>query len=163
MESGPLVYLDANVLIAMIEGPETSGRHLQSFFEASGSARQASFHTSALCLAELFVKPYRDIDMALVEMYSRLVTSPKLSLHPVNGNVLDTATVIRVVHRLKLPDAIHLATESVVGRAYFLTFDKGFVDLEDIAHPVHPLVRLSPVKIVQPTPSSLAELSEALS
>jgi len=157
------IYLDTNAIIALVEGPEPTSLSLQDFFERSKTA-QVTFNISSLCLAELLVVPYRNKDKILAEAHLGLTARiGGLSINPVNRAILDAAAVLRAnVSRLKLPDAIHLATASTARCQYFLTFDKDFADLQQISHPIFDGTILPAVKIIRPDPASLSELSKAL-
>lgn len=157
------IYLDTNTIIAMVEGPEAVGRELHGFLETSAANGSATFHISALCLAELLVIPYRKKNIALTKDYLELATKISgLTTYPVSSVILDTAAVLRAsISRLKLPDAIHLATASIARCQYFFTYDRDFSDLPEILHPVFSDVTVAPVKILRPDAASLAELSKA--
>lgn len=157
------IYLDTNAIIAVVEGPETTGLALQDFIRETNGSRVV-FNISSLCFAELLVIPYRNNDKKLAEEYLTLATKIRgLKIHAVNTVILDAAAVLRAqMSRLKLPDAIHLATASKAKCQYFLTFDKDFTDLSEISHPLFDDAGLAPVKIIRPQPGSLSELLKAL-
>jgi predicted nucleic acid-binding protein len=112
----------------------------------------------------LLVGPDRTGNKELAEEYLSMPSRiGSLAVHQVNHVILDTAAVLRAtVARLKLPDAIHLATASTAKCEYLLTFDQGFQDLPQFSHPVVDGAIIAPVKIVRPDPASLAELSKVL-
>lgn len=165
MASTLSIYLDTNVIIALVEGPETTGRALDDFVRGAVVEHKATFHISALCMAELLVIPYRTKNRALAEDYLGLARRIEgLETHLVSDAILDTAAVLRAnISRLKLPDAIHLATASIARCDYFLTFDKGFSDFAAISHPVFTDQTIAPVTVIHPDPGALAALSKAFS
>jgi predicted nucleic acid-binding protein len=158
------IYLDTNVIIALVEGPEWTGTALQEFLTISRSRPNITFNISSLCFAELLVVPYRTGNKKLAEEYLSVPSRiGRLAVHSVNHVILDTAAVLRAaIARLKLPDAIHLATASTAKCEFLLTFDQDFQNLPQLSHPVFDGAVVAPVKIVRPDPVSLLELSKAL-
>ena len=80
--------------------------------------------TSELTLAEVLVKPFQDANLPAQKAYRSFLT-PTLALQivPVDSLVLLEAARLRAVARVKLPDAIHLATANRCGCDSFLTND----------------------------------------
>lgn len=157
------VYLDTNVIIAIMEASPADDLGIQAFWKQSANQATLTFHTSELSLAELLVVPYRSADQALVSDYLNLFSGRfGLTAHPVSRAILDVAAIIRSRRKMKLPDAIQLATASATNCPYFLTFDGGFADLGSDSHPFFEDITLSPVKIVRPDPSSLSDLMRTL-
>lgn len=158
------VYLDTNVIVAVMEASPSEDSGIQNFWQQSLDQAGITFHTSELSLAELLVMPYRRDDHALVRDYLSLFSGRRgLTAHPASRTILDIAAVICSRRKTKLPDAIHLATASATNCPYFLTFDGGFSDLDSNNHPFFENIRLSPVKIARPDPSSLFDLIRTLS
>jgi predicted nucleic acid-binding protein len=155
------VYLDTNAIIAIIEGPSADDTGIQRFWTRGLGGDNLQFHTSELSFAELLVIPYRDGNRSLADGYVGFLQEDVITVHPVSRAVLDVAAVIRSERRMKLPDAIHLATATSARCTHFLTFDRGISDFHGRRHPLYPSVQLSPVKIVRPDPISLSELTKA--
>ena len=161
--TGTAIYLDTNALIAIVEAPASDESGIQRLWEKGLSEENLKFHTSELSLAELLVIPYRDRNRSLAEDYISLFQDKDaITVHPVTSIVLDIAAVIRSGRKMKLPDAIHLATASYCRCSHLLTFDSGFSDLDAQSHPHRHDITLSPVQIIRPDPASLSELSKAL-
>jgi predicted nucleic acid-binding protein len=123
---GARVGIDANVFIYLVEAasyPALQPSVTRLF--AACDAGQITPVTSALTLGELLPVPLRQQDHALVRFYRELITSPSvLEVAPVSLTVLDAAAVLRSQTRLKLPDAIHLATAFEAGCQFFVTNDQ---------------------------------------
>jgi predicted nucleic acid-binding protein len=120
---GPRVYLDANILIYALEGFALFASELQFLFDA---IQEGKIHgvTSELCLAELLVRPILENNHELRVTYERLLShSPVFSVLPVTREILVGASEIRARHRLRLPDAIHVATAQMNHCSCFLTND----------------------------------------
>jgi predicted nucleic acid-binding protein len=157
------IYLDTNILISLFEGDATDFEALWLFIHSGIISERITFHTSALSFAELLVKPYRSRNMALAQQYLSLARSEDwLAVFQVSPLVIDTAATIRARYRIRLPDAIHLATAATLSCRYFLTFDTGVPGLEDLEHPLSTSPVYPAIAIIRPDPASLAELSKAL-
>lgn len=119
-------YLDTNVLIALIEAPSplTNG-HAEIVAKIDRGEMTAV--ASELALAECLVKPLADANAKAVEAYNLLFSeSGSLNARAVSRTVLTSAAALRAATRLKLPDAIHLATAIEAGCSAFITADGDF-------------------------------------
>ena len=82
--------------------------------------------TSELSLAECLVKPYQVHRTAVVQAYQDILTSrPHFTVAQISRDVLIEASKLRAGSRLRLPDAIHVATALKHGSEAFLTNDQG--------------------------------------
>ncbi|WP_093809914.1 type II toxin-antitoxin system VapC family toxin [Stappia sp. ES.058] len=121
------VYLDANVFIVLAEGQLDARRApLTHFVAGCASVDQLRPCTCEITLAELLVRPFRDGNDRLVNMYSDWISSQSswLDVGPVSREALYDAALLRQLHpSLKLPDAIHLSAALGFECRYFLTFD----------------------------------------
>ena len=82
--------------------------------------------TSELSLAELLVKPIKIKDQFLQDIYEQKIqTSKTLEVLPINREILGVAASIRAQLKIKLPDAIHVATAQVSNCDVFICNDKG--------------------------------------
>jgi len=83
--------------------------------------------TSELALAEVLVKPIKDQNLAAQQAYRTfLASTPVLRVAPISRDILEEAAHLRAITRLKLPDAIHLATSNQNGCDSFLSNDDLF-------------------------------------
>lgn len=164
MKSASAFYLDTNVIIALIEGPKADPYGLGSFMESLWKSGKVQVITSELSFAELMVLPYRNGDSDLISQYLGLfVDRKRLIALSVSRPILDIAAVLRARRgRLKLPDAIHLATACASNCRFFLTFDSDFGDSDAMRHPFFSDIDFPYVKIIRPDPISLSELAKAL-
>ena len=118
------VYLDANILIRMIESAPQDLAAIRSAL-APYVERGAVFITSELSLTEVLVHPIRQNDSARIERYQRLLTD-FVETKPVSREVLLTEARLRARKpALRTPDAIHMATAMLAQAAVFLTGDQG--------------------------------------
>lgn len=158
------LYLDTNIIIALFEAQEADPDALWLFVNQAIATKMVSFQTSALSFSELLAKPYRTRDEVLAQQYLQLARSEDwLTVHAVSPIVIETAAALRAATRLRLPDAIHVATAMSAGCDYILTFDVGITSLPQLQHPISGKPMGRAIEAVHPDDRSLSELSEALS
>lgn len=134
------VYVDANALIYRVEEIEPYLARTRELWQAV-DAGTAQIVTSELTLLEVLVKPLRDADVRLQQLYQRLLTQvPNVRSLPISSDILRAAAQLRAERQLKTPDAIHAATALVTDCALFLTNDAGFTRV-----PALPVVLLSEI------------------
>ncbi|WP_167591823.1 type II toxin-antitoxin system VapC family toxin [Jiella endophytica] len=102
-----LVYVDTNVLIALIEEKQ---REVLSLFYGAAEGK-ISFVTSEISLAEVLVKPLEMGRSDLVAAYSELLTNePSLRTVAISREILRRSAELRSTLGGKLPDAVHVAS-----------------------------------------------------
>lgn len=99
-----MIYLDSCLVIYLVE-PESPAH--PAVREAVAGAGQATLAVSGLVVMECLVGPARDSDEGLRDDYERAFAA--MSLLPLTRPVFERAALLRAEHRLKTPDAIHLA------------------------------------------------------
>jgi predicted nucleic acid-binding protein len=121
-----VAYVDTHALIYRVE-------RIESYLTASEplwgalDAGLAQVATSDLTLLEVLVKPLRDSNSPLVNLYRNvLLGTVGLNCLPVSRTVLESTATLRADHNLKTPDAIHAATALAAGCVLFVTNDAGF-------------------------------------
>ena len=121
--TGSRVYLDANVFIYVAEVPGAYPQ-LTALF-ARFAAADLTAVTSTLTLAEVLVGPVRSGDVIRRAGYEKQITTgPVLTVVDLGRDVLiHAATVRALMPRIKLPDAIHVATAELAGCDLMLTND----------------------------------------
>ena len=121
------IYLDTNAAILLIEGDGLLRDLMRDLASKASSQPSAILCTSALTISELLVKPLRNGDQKLVEVYRAWGSGlPWLQIIPVESHILDMAAQLRARRNsLKLPDAIHVASAFAVAATHFLTDDHG--------------------------------------
>jgi len=121
-----LVYVDANIVIYRVECLEpylTAAAPLWGELD-QGRARLA---TSELTLLEVLVKPLRDGNAALANLFRDvLLNTAGFTSLPITRAVLETAARLRSQHGLRTPDALHAASALAAGCTLFLTNDPKF-------------------------------------
>jgi len=123
------VALDANCFIYLLESPQS--RRGSAIISDLRSVPGKTRFTSALTISELLTRPFaehgRDYAMGLLDTFLAL---PGLTVVPVDSGVAALAAELRAQTRLKLPDAIHVATAITAGAEAFLTNDAGLARAE---------------------------------
>lgn len=101
----------------------------QTLFFAHVDDRQIEVVTSEITLAECLVKPLADKDIFAVETYMAFLGGQSgLPVIPISRPILLAAAQLRAEIRLKLPDAIHLATAKWADCSAFITNDQRIKD-----------------------------------
>jgi predicted nucleic acid-binding protein len=160
------VYLDTNIFIRWLETDDEISRSLSDMIFANPADREPFFVTSELTFAELTVKPYRERDERLLQLYDNwTISNPALHVREVDRGVLYYSAVLRAEPRsLKLPDAIHLSTAIGCGCSHLLTADTHFSGTYNIFHERDALTRgLATVDVLRPDSETIANLTKVLS
>ena len=117
------VYLDANIVIYFVEAFPDYQARIADLFRAIVAA-DAVLVSSELTLAEVLVQPLRHRQTAIVQEYETFLTS-EIELAPISREVLRQAAQLRADLRMKMPDAIHVATAALAGCTLFVSNDAG--------------------------------------
>jgi predicted nucleic acid-binding protein len=125
------VLLDSNPILYVLEGDPLAFR-----FEpilADVQAGRISAVISPVTLAEVVSGPLRAGRKALAPRYrSALTASPGWSLRPLDADIAMLAARLRLRHRLRLPDAIQLATAVHEGCHALVAHARDFGKVRDI-------------------------------
>lgn len=128
-ELGRRVYLDANIIIYAVEGFAVYAVQLQALLNAIDAGEIITV-TSELALAETLVKPLKDQQPVIQQAYRTFLTpTAAFEVVPIHRAILEDAAQWRATTKLKLPDAIHLATALHKQCDSFLTNDVTFKSL----------------------------------
>jgi predicted nucleic acid-binding protein len=122
--SGP-VYLDANGFIYSVERIEPYRTLLEPMWQLA-QAGQFEVVSSELVILETLVKPLRERDMILENLFRALLAAREVRVIPATALLWEQAARLRATTGLKTPDALHAATALAVGSTLFVTNDGGF-------------------------------------
>jgi predicted nucleic acid-binding protein len=128
----PLIYLDANVVIRLVEGDAATRAPLVARLTPSLGV-PGSLATSRLTRLECRSKPLRAGDLATVTQFDVFFAGVELVLAEVTAAVVERATDLRARYNLKTPDALHYATAVEVAATVFLTGDRGLARCSGVA------------------------------
>jgi uncharacterized protein len=121
---GQAIYLDTNILIYAVEGQsEWSSLTKELFLRIDKGLLRAV--TSELAISEVLVRPIARKDTVLIATYSELLAPDSIiDVLPVSRPVLSLAAELRASPKLKLFDAIHVATARLAHCDFFMTHDE---------------------------------------
>lgn len=129
-EAGP-VYLDANGFIYSVERLEPYADFLEPLW-TSARDRQLEIVCSELLIVEVLVKPLRERDDKLCDLFRALLfDSQEVRLIPTTRDIWESAADLRARLGFKTPDAIHAASALAVESRLLVTNDPHFKRLQD--------------------------------
>ena len=164
MEAVSRLYIDANILIHLVEHRDDLSEALVDLFTAQTGGRPFLV-TSELTLAEVLVGPYRESNDRLIDRYdAATISNDQLEVGPIVRPVLWYAAVLRSQYpALKSPDAIHVSTAIAMRCSHFLTADKRLTDRYELTHHRYGLVKgPATVDVIRPELEVVQQLIEAL-
>jgi predicted nucleic acid-binding protein len=125
------VLLDTNPIIYVLDGHPLSSRFEPIF--ADVEAGRISALVTPVTLAEVVSGPLRAGKEALAQRYRSVLTdAPGWSLRTLDADIAVLAARLRLRHRLKLPDAIQLATAVHEGCHALISHDRDFGKIREI-------------------------------
>jgi predicted nucleic acid-binding protein len=158
------LYLDTNVIISLGEGTDEIAGFLTELVGHQVPSEEPFLCTSELTLAEVLVKPYRELNDHLIQQYDNwLVSGGFMEVGPVHRSVLQYAAVLRSQYAaIKLPDAIHISTAIGFGCTHLLSSDLRLPDRIELYHERFGM-RKGPatLDVVRPTPKALRSIIKA--
>ena len=117
------VVVDTAPFIYMLESNPQFADQFVGLFEAA-VAGTLSIALSTITLAEVLTGPLKAAQTALAKRHEKALSAH--TLISVTPSIAALAAQLRVQYRLKLPDAIQLATALDTGAAAFVTHDRDF-------------------------------------
>jgi len=127
----PLIYLDANVVIRLVEGNAATRAPLTARLGPLLGVSN-SMATSRLSRLECRSKPLQNGDLATVAQFDVFFAGLELVLVEIGASVVERATDLRAKYNLKSPDAIHYASALAVGATVFLTGDQALARCSEV-------------------------------
>lgn len=121
---GAVITLDTAPIIYFFQDHSTFAPLFAPVFEAADQGR-LGIVVSAVTLAEVLTGPLQAKDEVLAARYRETLTrSPGWEFWPVDEEIASSAARFRAEHKLRLPDAIQLAT-AIASRSHaFVTNDR---------------------------------------
>lgn len=119
-----VVFVDTMVFIYLLEQNSKYFQLAKSALDAIESGKVSGV-TSAITIAEILTSPAQLLDtQAMLDYELFLSNFPNLTLHPVDESMARQIATIRASTRLKLPDAIQIATAIHAGADMIVSNDK---------------------------------------
>lgn len=127
--AGALLLVDSAPLIYHLEGNAQFAHRFAGLFEAAAAGR-VSIAIATITLAEVLTGPYKHGRDALAkQMEAALIEH---AICPLSATVAIEAARLRQRYRLRLPDAIQLATALEINAFALVTHDRDFSIVQDI-------------------------------
>ena len=117
-----MVYLDTNCIIYFVENNPIWCPKVIARITSIRSAND-ELAVGDLARAECLVGPFRNNDVGLEARYRSFFSDPDIHILGMTAAVCERAARLRADYRIKLPDALHLATAIEHGCGLFLTND----------------------------------------
>ncbi len=123
LPTGSKVFVDTAPFIYILESHPQLADPFAGLFEAAAQGA-LSIALSTVTLAEVLTGPYKAGHIALAKRFEKALC--QYEVVAVSIPIAALAAQLRAQHRLKLPDALQLATALEVGAAAFVTHDRDF-------------------------------------
>ena len=120
---GATVLVDTAPWIYMLEDHPTFAPKFAGLFEA-GAAGEVELALSTIALAEVLTGPCKAGHTMLAKRFETVLNTYRVV--PVTAPIASLAAQLRAQYRLKLPDALQLATALEIGAAALVTHDRDF-------------------------------------
>jgi predicted nucleic acid-binding protein len=117
------VLVDTAPWIYLLEDHADFAPRFLGLFEAAERG-QIQLALSTITLAEVLTGPFKAGQTALAKRYEMALGAYQVV--PLSVTVASLAAQLRVQYRLKLPDAVQLATALDIGAAALVTYDRDF-------------------------------------
>ena len=129
---GKRVYFDTNIFIYLLEHHPDLGEVCLSIVQ-SAVDKELDGYSGELVLAELLVKPLKDNNARAVQAVKDLFTNDtRIELLPHTKTAFITAAHLRANYKIKLPDALHIATAVENHMDIFLSNDREIPSIPEI-------------------------------
>jgi len=129
---GAVVVVDSAPIIYFLKDHRSLAARFAGLFERA-AAGEVGIAISTITLAEVLSGPLAAGNEVLCETYRAALTeSLGWTTVPVTNEIATAAARFRTRYRLKLPDAIQLATVVVTGAHALVTHDRDFGSVADV-------------------------------
>src|SRR5262249_16407811 len=130
---GSLVALDTVAWIYEFGANPVFGPVTNVLFRDGFGAGRFSASCSLLVLGELLVQPLAQGRLDLADRYRHIIVSgPDVTVWDVSREVLEAAASLRARYRVKMLDAIHVASAAVHRADSFITNDEGLRRIQEV-------------------------------
>ena len=123
LPQGATVMVDTAPFIYVLESHPQFADQFVGLFEAA-AVGDLMIALSTITLAEVLTGPFKAGQTALAKRYEKTMSLYRVV--PVSAPIAALAAQLRAQYRLKLPDAIQLATSLDISAAAFVTHDRDF-------------------------------------
>jgi len=123
LPQGATVLVDTAPWIFLLESHPQFADRFVGLFEAAAKG-QVLIALSTITLAEVLTGPFKAGQTALAKRYEKALLQYRVV--DVSAPIAALASQLRAQYRLKLPDALQLATALDIGALAFVTHDRDF-------------------------------------
>ncbi len=123
LSEGAIVLVDTAPWIYLLEDHAEFAPRFVGLFEAAERG-QIQLALSTVTLAEVLTGPFKAGQTALAKRYETALGAYQVV--PLSAAVASLAAQLRVQYRLKLPDAVQLASALQIGASALVTHDRDF-------------------------------------
>jgi predicted nucleic acid-binding protein len=130
--AGQRMYIDTNAFIFFLDRHPKYFPVVAPVFEACFNQKVFAI-TGGLAVAEVMIHPYRNGDATLIANFKNFFAQKNfltIAEHP--NDLLDMSAMLAGQRKMKLIDAIHVATAQKNGCTYFLTNDHGIKSSDNL-------------------------------
>ncbi len=128
LSDGATVLVDTAPWIYILEDHPVWASQFVGLFEAAERGR-LQLALTTVTLAEVLAGPFKAKQTALAKRYEKALG--RYQVVPLSAQVAVMAAQLRVQYRLKLPDAVQLASALDIGAAALVTHDRDFSKVLD--------------------------------
>ena len=128
LSDGATVLVDTAPWIYILEDHPVWASQFVGLFEAAERGR-LQLALTTVTLAEVLAGPFKAKQTALAKRYEKALG--RYHVVPLSAHVAVMAAQLRVQYRLKLPDAVQLASALDIGAAALVTHDRDFSKVQD--------------------------------
>lgn len=129
LSPGAMVVVDTAPFIYVLEAHAQFADRFTGLFEAA-DAGLLQIALSTITLAEVLTGPFKASQTALAKRYEKALA--RYTIVSVSAPIAALAAQLRAQYRLKLPDALQLATALELGATAFVTHDRDFTQVTGI-------------------------------
>jgi len=123
LPDGALVLMDSAPIVYFLEKHPQFARIFRPLFEAHAAGR-VQFAVTTISIAEVLTGPLQAGDEALAERYRAVLESWQVV--DLNSDIAENAARLRASLRLKLPDAVQVASALAINADALVTHDRDF-------------------------------------
>lgn len=123
LPAGAVVLVDTAPIIYVLEGHRSLARRFAPLFERHATA-EIAFAVTTITIAEVLTGPLRKGEEALARRYKAVLESWQVVVLTVD--IADIAARLRARTKLKLPDAIQVASALAINANALMTHDRDF-------------------------------------
>ena len=123
LPEGALVLMDSAPIVYFLEKHPQFASIFRPLFEAH-AAQRVQFAVTTISIAEVLTGPLQGGDEALAERYRAVLESWQVV--DLNADIAENAARLRASLRLKLPDAVQVASALSINADALVTYDRDF-------------------------------------